>query len=69
MIAGAVVGWLLVEQDPEWFYRLVSEQMAGGRVPGASRETLEATLAVEESSSGLSAFAAFLFSKDRKSVV
>jgi uncharacterized membrane protein SpoIIM required for sporulation len=64
MIAGALVGWLLVEQDPEWFYRLVSEAMAGGRVPGASRETLEASLAVEEGTGGLSVFAASLFSNN-----
>ncbi|MEE4289419.1 MAG: stage II sporulation protein M [Erythrobacter sp.] len=64
MVAGAVVGWLLVDQDTEWFYRLVSENMAGGRVPGASREALEATLATEESAGGLSTFAASLFSNN-----
>jgi len=64
MVAGTIVGWLLVAQDTEWFYRLVGERMAGGRVPGASRESLEATLAVEETSSGLSTFAASLFSNN-----
>ncbi|MEO0417888.1 MAG: stage II sporulation protein M [Pseudomonadota bacterium] len=64
MVAGAIVGWLLVEQDQEWFYRLVSEGMAGGRVPGATREYLAETLAVEESAGGLSAFAAQLFSNN-----
>ncbi|MEO0590589.1 MAG: stage II sporulation protein M [Pseudomonadota bacterium] len=62
MVAGAIVGWLLVDQDTEWYFRLISENMASGRVPGASRETLEATLSVKEDASGLSAFAAYLFS-------
>jgi uncharacterized membrane protein SpoIIM required for sporulation len=64
MVAGAGVGWLLVAQDKEWFFRLVPEGMAGGRVPGASREALAATLAVENQTSGLSAFAAYLFSNN-----
>jgi uncharacterized membrane protein SpoIIM required for sporulation len=64
MVAGAVVGWLLVAQDNDWFYRLVSTDMAGGRVPGASREDLLATLAVEEGAGGLSSFAAYLFSNN-----
>ena len=64
MAAGTIVGWLLVAQDTEWYYRLVGEGMAGGRVPGAERETLEKTLAVENSADGLSTFAAFLFSNN-----
>jgi len=64
MVAGAVVGWLLVAQDQEWFYRLVPVSLAGDRVPGASRETLEASLAVEESTGGLSTFAAALFANN-----
>ena len=64
MVAGAVVGWLLVAQDEAWFYRLVPIGLAGDRVPGASRETLEASLAVEESTGGLSTFAAYLFANN-----
>jgi uncharacterized membrane protein SpoIIM required for sporulation len=64
MVAGAVVGWILVEQDRDWFYRLVPGGMAGSRVPGASREELAATLAVENTTGGLSAFAASLFSNN-----
>lgn len=64
MVAGAVVGWLLVVQDQDWYYRLVPAQMAGGRVPGASREELLSTLQVEESTGGLSAFATYLFSNN-----
>ncbi|WP_299194348.1 stage II sporulation protein M [uncultured Erythrobacter sp.] len=64
MVAGAVVGWLLVAQDEEWFYRLVPGAMAQGRVPGASREVLMETIEVEESTGGLSAFAASLFANN-----
>ena len=64
MVAGAVVGWVLVDQDPEWFFRLVPEGMAQGRVPGASREALESMLAVERDAGGLSTFAASLFSNN-----
>ncbi|MEO0463108.1 MAG: stage II sporulation protein M [Pseudomonadota bacterium] len=64
MVAGTVVGWLLVARDQEWFFRLVSERMAGPRVPGASREELLETIAIETETQGLSAFAAFLFSNN-----
>lgn len=64
MVAGAVVGWLLVARSEEWYYRLVPGGMADTRVPGASREELLATLATEESAAGLSTFAAQLFSNN-----
>ncbi len=64
MVAGAIVGWLLVAQDEEWYYRLVPGGLADTRVPGATREALLATLATEESAAGLSSFAAQLFSNN-----
>lgn len=64
MVAGTAVGWLLVARDQEWFYALVPGGMAGGRVPGASREVLEETLAQETSTEGLTMFAAYLFSNN-----
>ncbi|MDP5104404.1 MAG: stage II sporulation protein M [Erythrobacter sp.] len=64
MVAGAIVGWLLVAQDEAWYYRLVPGGLADTRVPGASREDLLATLATEESAAGLSSFAAQLFSNN-----
>ena len=64
MVAGTIVGWLLVAQDTEWYYRLVPGQFADTRVPGASREVLLESLKVEESASGLSAFAAQLFTNN-----
>lgn len=64
MVAGAIVGWLLVAQNEEWYYRLVPGGLADTRVPGASREELLRTLATEESAAGLSTFAAQLFSNN-----
>lgn len=64
MVAGTIVGWLVVAQDKEWFYALVPMQFAGQRSPGATREQLLETLAPQESASGLSMFAASLFSNN-----
>jgi uncharacterized membrane protein SpoIIM required for sporulation len=64
MAAGAVVGWLLVSGDSEWYYSLVPAQFLDTRVPGASREVLMQSLAGESGSSGLSLFAAYLFSNN-----
>lgn len=64
MVAGAIVGWLLVAQNEEWFYRLVPGGLADTRVPGASREELLVTLGTVESAVGLSTFAAQLFSNN-----
>ncbi len=64
MVAGAIVGWILVAQDRDWYYRLVPTQFTDTRVPGATREQLLETLAVEETAQGLSSFAAYLFSNN-----
>jgi uncharacterized membrane protein SpoIIM required for sporulation len=63
MIIGAVVGWMLVAQNPEWYFSLVGD-MAQGRAPGASREVLHETLygTGESERDFLGAFAASLFS-------
>lgn len=64
MVAGALVGWLLVARDSDWFYALVPGEMAGGRVPGADRAVLEESLAHDGGAEGLTAFAASLFSNN-----
>ena len=64
MMAGVVVGWLLVASDPEWYYSLVPGQFADARVPGASREVLRGTLFGNGGDDPLSAFAAYLFSNN-----
>ncbi len=64
MVAGVVVGWLLVASDPEWYHALVPGQFADTRVPGASREALHGTLFGNDGDSGMSMFAAYLFSNN-----
>lgn len=64
MVAGAVVGWVLVARDSDWYFRLVPAGLADTRAPGASREELLSTLDVEQGTGGLSTFAAFLFSNN-----
>ena len=61
MVAGTVAGWMLVAHDPEWYQALVGES-SEGRVPGASRAVLRATLYGNADANGLSTFAASLFS-------
>ncbi|WP_298300965.1 stage II sporulation protein M [uncultured Erythrobacter sp.] len=61
MVAGAIVGWLLVAQDTEWYYRMVPGGFGETRVPGASREDLLETLGTKTDTDGLAIFGAFLF--------
>ncbi|WOE76175.1 stage II sporulation protein M [Alterisphingorhabdus coralli] len=64
MIAGGVVGYILVDQNTDWYYSLVDAQMASGRVPGADPELLKQSLGGGSGDDGLSVFAAFLFSNN-----
>lgn len=64
MVAGVVVGWLLVASDVEWYHALVPTEFADQRVPGASREVLHDTLFGNKGQDALSVFAAFLFSNN-----
>jgi len=64
MVAGTITGWLLVSREQEWYYLLVPAQFSDARIPGASRETLLKSLAVETDAAGLSTFAAQLFSNN-----
>ena len=64
MLAGAVVGWLLVADDPAWFHALVPGELGGARVPGASAEALRGTLFGQQEAGGLSMFSAYLFSNN-----
>lgn len=64
MVAGVAVGWLLVSSDPEWYYALVPKGVAGERVPGATAEVLRSTIFGNTGQSGMSVFAAQLFSNN-----
>jgi uncharacterized membrane protein SpoIIM required for sporulation len=61
MIAGTVVGWLLVSGDAEWYHLLVPGQFADARQPGASAKVLHDTLFADKTKEPLAAFAAYLF--------
>lgn len=64
MVAGTIVGWLLVAQDEAWYYRLFPGGPGDPRQPGASREQLLQSLAHDEGAAGLAGFAAQLFSNN-----
>jgi uncharacterized membrane protein SpoIIM required for sporulation len=64
MVAGTIVGWLLVARDEAWYYRLFPAGGGDPRVPGASREQLLESLGHEEGAYGLAGFAAQLFSNN-----
>ncbi|MDB5704246.1 MAG: hypothetical protein JWN66_1362 [Sphingomonas bacterium] len=59
-IAGAVVGYLLVVQNPSWFYGIIPDGLAGGRDPTASAAMLKSTL-YGGKEQPLAIFATFLF--------
>jgi len=64
MVAGTVVGWLLVARDEAWYYRLFPAGGGDARVPGATREQLLESLSHDEGAYGLAGFAAQLFSNN-----
>ncbi|MEO0061974.1 MAG: hypothetical protein RLZZ08_534 [Pseudomonadota bacterium] len=64
MVAGTLVGWLLVARDSDWYYTLVPGNFADTRRPGATRAVLEQALAGKGDGQGLSAFATYLFSNN-----
>jgi uncharacterized membrane protein SpoIIM required for sporulation len=43
-LLGGVVAYLLVRQDPDWYYAFVPHSLAGGRDPSASTEFLRKSL-------------------------
>ena len=64
MIGGGVVGYMLYQQDPSWYFSFVPSELSGGRTPAASAEYLRSTLydGTSDGAEGLSVFASFLFS-------
>ena len=64
MVAGTAVGWLLVSSDTSWYHTLVPSQFADVRQPGATPKELYRTLFGNADQSGMSVFAASLFSNN-----
>jgi uncharacterized membrane protein SpoIIM required for sporulation len=62
-ITGAILAYVLVLSDGDWFYAFVPRELAAGRDPTAAAAALRATLydAPTDGQSGLSAMATFLF--------
>ena len=60
-LAGALTAAALTVADPDWFFSLIPAELAGGRDPTASTESLRATLYERPQEGGLSAFATALF--------
>ncbi|PZQ65888.1 MAG: hypothetical protein DI570_00275 [Phenylobacterium zucineum] len=61
-VVATVVGYMLVQRDPDWFYSFVEPALAAGRDPTATTASLRATLYHEDvTADGLSVMATFLF--------
>ena len=65
-LLAAVLAFILVKNNPDWFYTFMPDSMAAGRTPAASAETLRETLYHDGDSDGLGIFASFLFSHNSK---
>ena len=60
---GALIGFVLVSNNPDWYYSFVPEDLAGDRNPSASEEVLRDSIyGYEDGDGALGAFAASLFS-------
>lgn len=67
MIGGVAAGWSITAADSAWFEAFVSEEMASGRTPAATREELAETLSHKPPpGEALAAFASFLFSNNAR---
>ncbi len=64
MVAGTVIGWLLVAGNPDWYFAMMPAHDGDVRVPGASRAVLYGSLFGQSGQTGLSIFAAYLFSNN-----
>ena len=61
LLLGAVVAYVLVGSDPEWFYRFMPEMFSDGRDPSATTEELRDTLYHDGDAEGLGVFASQLW--------
>lgn len=63
LMAGWAIGFVLTVQNSDWFYTLVSADLAGGRTPSASKDILEETIfdGAGDDVSALGIFATSLF--------
>lgn len=60
-VAAAVVAYVLIRNDPAWFYSIIPTGLSGGRDPAASAEYLRGTLYDGGGEGWLMTFATYLF--------
>jgi uncharacterized membrane protein SpoIIM required for sporulation len=60
-VFGTIAGYVLVANDPAWFYGIIPQGLAAGRDPSASVEALRTTLYHGSSDDPLTTFATALF--------
>jgi uncharacterized membrane protein SpoIIM required for sporulation len=60
LVIGAVLAFVLVRDNPAWFYAIIPGDLAGGRDPGASAEELRSTLYADDAG-GAGVFSTWLF--------
>lgn len=63
---GIAVAAALVSVDSSWYFAFVPEDLAGGRSPDASTETLRSALYDGDASSALTTFSSFLFTHNAR---
>lgn len=68
LVAGALVGYLLVSSDPSWFYGVIPRELAGGRDPSASIAALRETIYTRHDDM-LATFAAALFTHNSQMAI
>jgi len=67
MALGAFAGYLLYFENNDWFYVFMPEELAGGRGPDATTESLlDSIYGHDTGTSGLGAFATYLFSHNTR---
>lgn len=66
MLLGGVVGFVLVQSNPEWYFSFMPEGLGANRSPASSTEALRATLYDGGDSDNLATFATFLFSHNSR---
>jgi uncharacterized membrane protein SpoIIM required for sporulation len=67
MALGGLTGYLLYVENPSWYFVFLPPELAGGRTPDASTAYLRSVIyATDPDTTGLGAFAAFLFSHNTR---
>lgn len=65
-LAGAIAAYLLIREQPQWFYSFIDTEMAAGRDPTATAASLRAGLYEKSGGNGLGVFATFLFTHNAR---